>query len=304
LRVKVSSGGGQGQRRGAREVGVLDRASGLQVGDHICWTYTSDEEHRQVLTTFFSEGVTRGEKLFYLSSGNSAERLLDALEDEGQPVEDLLATGRLAVKAAEDAYTPGGVFDPDALLAFLRDLVERAFQEGCTGLRGAGEVAWLQRRPDVEDRWGGYELRVDLLATQLPYTGLCCYDLRECDAATTEIPRAVHPLWLTPPVPDDAPPYGVHGTADGALGLAGEIDCCCAEDVRVLLAAAAKDLHEPALDVSLLRFADVAAMRTIAATAHELARRHGRIQLRGTSPTFRKVWRLLRLDSHIAAELS
>jgi hypothetical protein len=45
-------------------------------------------------------------------------------------------------------------------------------------------------------------------------------------------------------------------------------------------------------------------MRTIAATAHELARRHGRIQLRGTSPTFRKVWRLLRLDSHIAAELS
>jgi anti-anti-sigma factor len=303
--VDGSSGAGPGaaRQRGARGVGVLDRVGGLQTGDHVCWTYSSDLEYRRVLTTYFSEGVTRGEKVIYLAAGDVAERLLDALRDEGQPVDRLLASGQLVVKGAEETYTPGGVFDPDALLHLLRALVKEALQEGWTGLRGAGEVAWLQGRPDVENRWGGYELRVDLLASQLPYTGLCCYDLRVCDTAATLIPQAVHPLQLTPPA-DDGPLFGLHGTANGGLGLVGEIDCWCADDVRVLLAAAARNLHEPVLDVSQLRFADVAAMRAIAATAQELARTHGRVQLHGVSPTFRRVWRLLRLDSHTLAELN
>ena len=193
------------------------------------------------------------------------------------------------VKAAEEAYTPGGVFDPDALLDLLRSRVEEAAQKGWTGVRGAGEVAWLLGRPDVEGRWGGYELRVDVLASRLPYTGLCCYDLRVCDTTATLISQAVHPLQLAPPDPDDRPLFGVHGTADGGLELAGEIDCWSAEEVRVLLATVAGDLGAPVLDVSQLRFVDVAAMRMIGAATRDLARAHGRVALAGTSPTFRKV---------------
>jgi hypothetical protein len=172
-------GGSQGsqatpRRPGVRGVGVLDRIAGLQTGDHVCWTYATDAEHRQVLTTFFAEGVARGEKVFYLADDTAAERLLDALMDEGQPVDRLLASGQLVFKAAQEAYTPGGVFDPDALLDLLRTWVEEAAQKGWTGVRGAGEVAWLLGRPDVEGRSGGYELRVDVLASRLPYTGLSC----------------------------------------------------------------------------------------------------------------------------------
>jgi anti-anti-sigma factor len=297
-------GSGAGRQVGARGVGVLDDVGGLQTGDHVCWTYDSDVEHRRVVTAFSSEGVTRGEKVVYLADGEEAARLVDALGDEGQPVDRLLGGGQLVVKAAEEAYTPGGAFDPDAILGLVRALVQGAVEEGWTGLRAAGEVAWLQGRPDAEDRWAGYELRVDLLAARLAYTGLCCYDLRVCGAAATMVPQAVHPLRLTPPAPDDRPLFGVHGTADGGLGLVGEIDCWCAEDVRALVTAAAGDLHAPVLDVSGLRFADVAAMRMIAAVAHDLARTHGRVRLHGVSPTFRKVWGLLQLDSRTPAELN
>jgi len=284
---------------------VLDRIAGLQTGDHVCWTYATDAEHRQVLTTFFAEGVARGEKVFYLADDNAgAGRLLDALGDEGQPVGRLQASGQLVVKAAEEAYTPGGVFDPDALLDLVRTWVEEAARKGWTGVRGAGEVARLLGRPDVEGRWGGYELRVDVLASRLPYTGLCCHDLRVCGTAATLISQAVHPLRLAPPDPDDGPLFGVHGTAGGGLELAGEIDCWSAEEVRVLLAAVAGDLGEPVLDVSQLRFADVAAMRMIGAATRELARAHGSVELAGTSPTFRKVWGLLRLDAQTPAELN
>jgi anti-anti-sigma factor len=215
-----------------------------------------------------------------------------------------VASGQLVVKAAQEAYTPGGVFDPDALLDLLRTWVEEAAQKGWTGVRGAGEVAWLLGRPDVEGRWGGYELRVDVLASRLPYTGLCCYDLRVCDTAATLISQAMHPLQLAPPDPDDRPLFGVHGTAEGGLELAGEIDCWSAEEVRVLLASVAGDLGAPVLDVSQLRFVDVAAMRMIGAATRDLARAHGRVALAGTSPTFRKVWGLLRLDAQTPAALN
>lgn len=293
------------RRPGVRGVGVLDRIAGLQTGDHVCWTYASDAEHRQVLTTFIAEGVARGEKVFYLADDDTAaERLLDALRDEGQPVDRLLASGQLVFKAAEEAYTPGGVFDPDGLLDLLRTWVEEAALKGWTGVRGAGEVAWLLGRPDVEGRSGGYELRVDVLASRLPYTGLCCYDLRDCDTAETLISQAVHPLQLAPPDPDERPLFGVHGTADGGLELLGELDCWSAEEVRVLLATAGGDLWEPVLDVSQLRFADVAAMRMIAAATRELARTHGHVELAGTSAIFRKVWGLLRLDAQTPAQLN
>ena len=87
------------RRAGVGGAGVLDRIAGLQTGDHVCWTYATDAEHRQVLTTFFAEGVARGEKVFYLADDNAgAGRLLDALGDEGQPVDRLQASGQLVVK--------------------------------------------------------------------------------------------------------------------------------------------------------------------------------------------------------------
>jgi anti-anti-sigma regulatory factor len=111
------------------------------------------------------------------------------------------------------------------------------------------------------------------------------------------VPLAVHPLQLTPPGADGGPLFGVHGTPGSGIGLVGEIDCWCADQLSVLLAAASGDLHEPVLDISGLRFADVAAIRAIAGAAHELARTYGRVRLHGALPTFRKVWRLMRLDT-------
>jgi anti-anti-sigma factor len=145
---------------------------------------------------------------------------------------------------------------------------------------------------------------VGVLAWRLPYTG-CAATTCACVIPRGDpISQAVHPLQLAPPDPDDRPLFGVHGTAEGGLELAGEIDCWSAEEVRVLLATVAGDLGAPVLDVSQLRFVDVEAMRMIGAATGDLARAHGRVALAGTSPTFRKVWGLLRLDAQTPAALS
>jgi hypothetical protein len=216
-------------------------------------------------------------------------------------VERLLASGQLAIEPAERHYTAAGGFDPDSAIANWRDLVDQALREQWRGLRVAGEAAWLFARADARERWAAYELRFDLLTARLPLTGMCCYDQREPEWAAATLAHAVHPLWLgeLPPsweTSDGEARFRLHGTVDGGLSISGELDQASAGEVGAMLVGALDDLGEPLLDASTLRFVDVAAMRAILQAGEQLARRHDRVQVRGASSLFRKVWGLLRFD--------
>ncbi len=97
--------------------------------------------------------------------------------------------------------------------------------------------------------------------------------------------------------------YRIHAGTDGALNLEGEIDASCSEEAGSRLLAAATQT-DPCVDLTNLRFADVAAIRAIAAAVHLIALRAGSIELRGASPTFRKTWELLQLDRAAAARMN
>jgi hypothetical protein len=234
--------GGQGAGR-ERTTGVLDSAAGLRSGDHVCWTYGSDEERRQSLTSFFAEGAEGGEQLAYWALEGSGDPLLEGLRDTRAQIDALVTGGRLVVQSAQAVYTPDGSFDPEAMLDKFRVLATQAVQQGRSGLRVATEVAWLLGHPDAAEHWDSYELRVDLLAAELPLTVMCGYDLRICDPAAMTILQSVHQLVLTPPASHDMPPFALHGTGDGGLGLEGELDFSWAEVVESLLTAAAGALE-------------------------------------------------------------
>lgn len=278
-----------------RATGSLDGAAGLGAGDHVCWTYGSDEERLQVLTTFFAEGAAAGDQLVYWALEGSGDPLLEGLRGASDEVDALIAAGRLEVQPTRAVYTPGGAFDPDAMLDNFRVLVARALQEGHSELRVATEVAWLLGHPDPLEHWDAYELRADLLAAQLPLTVMCGYDMRQCDPAELPIIQAVHQL-LSPPASSGTPPVRLYGTSDGGLGLEGELDFLWAGKVESLLTATAGDLRRLLLDLSGLGFADVAGTRAIATGARQLAQSLDHVELRGASATFQRVWRLLRFD--------
>ncbi|MCA1824962.1 MAG: STAS domain-containing protein, partial [Frankia sp.] len=71
-----------------------------------------------------------------------------------------------------------------------------------------------------------------------------------------------------------------------------------ADQLESVLVGAVDDATVPVLDVSHLDFADVAAMRAIAAALRRMTAHRVGVQLRGPTPTFRKVWDSLRL--HVA----
>src|ERR671937_1415336 len=115
----------------------------LQAGDHICWTYGSDEEHRKVLTRFLKEGLERNERVFYLARRFTVSNVMGYLRDAGVAAEEVLRSGQLVFLDAEAAYLGEDGFQPKRMGDAFRQAATQAVVDGYRGLRAASETEWL-----------------------------------------------------------------------------------------------------------------------------------------------------------------
>src|SRR5919206_1845948 len=99
---------------------------GLQAGDHICWVYESDEEHRDVLTHFLKDGLERNERVLYLARRFTATRVTGYLQDAGVAAEDVLRSGQLVFLDAEAAYLGEDGFQPERMGEAFRQAATQA----------------------------------------------------------------------------------------------------------------------------------------------------------------------------------
>lgn len=276
-----------------RRSATVHDSTGIAGGDHVCWAFSSDDEHRRVLTDYLLAGLRADERLVFLGSPRGREQLAATyLTGAGVDAAALLATGQLIAGSTEDAYLGAGGFDPDARLREYADLATAAVADGYRGLRLAVEATGLHAVPQVRAMMPGYELRGELLASRLPVTGLCCYDTRVWSSDEVAVLRAVHSVDLDPGGERSPVPVRVHAARVGTIAVAGELDAALAGPVARALTATVADAR-PVLDLSGLTFVDVAGARAIADTAAALARRHGQARLAGVRPPVRRLWELL-----------
>lgn len=278
-----------------RRIGELDAPAHAEDGDHVCWSYDSDREHRRVLGDFCDAGLRAGQRVLYVAPEARGEPVLAGLRERGHDVEGHLAAGRLAVEATEHLYTPGGTFDPDARVDGYRRGTEEAIAAGHSRFRVAAEGATLTHL----ERWPLYELHADLLAAEGTFTALCAYDRRRSGPEVLAAVEAAHALSLRASRSRGDPSGGpchpattfrVYGTPAGGFGIAGEIDLAVGDTFRQLLGEAARVVPTPEIDLSELEFIDVAAVRDIALAAGWLGKTRGRAVLRGASPLFAEIW--------------
>lgn len=284
-----------------RRSGGLREAVDLRPGDHICWTYSSDDEHRTVLTSFVAEGLQTGERVAYFAPRGEQARLIDYLRDCGVDALGLISEGRLIVGSAEQGYYPNGAFDPDSSLLGFRAMAEQALTDGHAGLRVAGENGWILADWLHRATWPGYEVRVDRMIAGLPLIGMCSFDLRECGEGIVELMDAVHPLRLGKSAAKSA--FHLHSDRDDGVVVQGELDLATAETVESLLQALANDDLISRIDLSGLSFVDVQGMRAIAAGVRAMAEKSGVVQLQDPPAAFARAWELLRMDETLPVEL-
>lgn len=278
--------------------------TGLRAGAHALWAYDSDEEHRAGLVSYLTEGLAQGERIAYVGHAGSEARVYDYLQGGGYDVGDLVATRRLVLGAGRDR-AGRSEFDLDAWLQDYAQLAENARADGFSAFRVAGEISGLFKTPGLCEHWLAYELRADLLAAHVGFTALCCGDARLIDAGLLCRGAAVHSSSLGAGVEYplhgagvEYPLYRLHATADSGLAIEGEIDVSCSSEVAALMIGAVGHMHTPTVDVSALRFADVSGMRALYSVLRTIGEEQSETpQVRGASPMFRKLWRLMQFDA-------
>jgi len=147
-----------------------------------------------VVTSFLRQGLEQGEKVIYIVDTHTAATILGYLRDEGLDVESHLARGQLAVLTRDEAYMREGVFDPEGMIALLRDETEQALAEGYPALRVTGEMTWALRGLPGSKRLIEYEARLNEFFPGSQCLAICQYDRRRFDPAVLLEVLHTHPI--------------------------------------------------------------------------------------------------------------
>lgn len=234
---------------------------------HVCWTVRDPD-------TYVAQAAE------FLACAPSARQKPFAFGPEGSPALEAL---RPLVAAAADprhAFLGGGPLEPDLMFAMFDEQSALARAEGFGGLRLVADMDWLLGADPTAEEVVAFELLLDREARRLDATIVCAYRDTAFDADTIAGVRCVHPIG----VDDLEPPQFVLAATDGGWRLTGEVDLAVASTFGTAIATAV-GAGSCTLDLSELRFIDVAGMRELAAAARDRA-----VTVVGAPPLLRRCW--------------
>lgn len=166
----------------------------IQPGDHLCCIYSTDSEHRAVLTPYLRAGLEQNEKVFYIVDARTRDAVINYLKADGVDVGYYLDKGQFIILTAADSYVKGGVFDPDAMIVLLRAETKKALDEGFSVLRVTGEMSWALSGLPGSERLIEYENKLNLFFPGSRCLAICQYDRRRFDAAVLLDILRTHPF--------------------------------------------------------------------------------------------------------------
>jgi anti-anti-sigma factor len=264
----------------------------------------SDEQLWEVTAGFLATGLDLGERVVYFDDG-TLDQVLERMTDDGVAVATPMREGRFAVVPTD--ATRAALNSPLADVgAAVRGVIDDALAAGYPGVRFCGQLqAGLQRT--AEGSMIELDRVVDEQVRDRPASVLCLYDRVRFPDEFIDAMRAVHTTEVVAPAVYDDGLLRITATGAGVARVAGEVDHSNRPRIRKLLETAldtalrAPDApHDIVLDLSSLRFLDVAGAVGLVHAAEEFPSAH-RLVLTGVRP---RVQRLLdRCGAPFASQL-
>lgn len=246
----------------------------LRSGDHACLSFASDVQQRDAVARFVARGLAEREKVYCFVDADPVA-VPEFLQSGGIAAGDAVNQGHLVVLRTDDAYLPGGSFDPEAMVARFHQLIDAARDEGYAGFRLAAEMTWMLRAGLDAEAIACYETTATTVFSSRPGVAMCHYDRRRFPAEMVAAAEAAHPqVAIADPLYADAlltvtPVYDPVG-----LQVAGDIDLSNTTAWQSALAAVADRAGEVRVDLARLGFIDVQGVRALARTAVGMADGH------------------------------
>ncbi|MFJ7280334.1 MEDS domain-containing protein [Kitasatospora sp. NPDC098663] len=270
---------------------TTDGESPVRHGEHLCRTYADEIEWARQVGVLLREGIALGQQVLYYAHSHTPQQVADRLRAGGRGLRAAVEREQVRVHSAADSYLRRLPFDPDLMIAGLRDSCRLALAQGWSGLRVIGEMDWAAQQVPGADRLLEYELRLDTeVFADLPVTGICLYTTQaaaRCPAAlaaTTRhrggagLPEASAGLTARPLQPG------------GRIRLLGSADLDSRAELAAILAAVSRlPLPVVHLDLSGVDFIDTAGAAALTQAAVVLAGQDRRLVLHHAPPSLRTV---------------
>ncbi|MFO8033608.1 MAG: MEDS domain-containing protein [Candidatus Bipolaricaulota bacterium] len=109
-------------------------------------------------------------------------------------VKDAERRGQLVFLTRDESYPSEGEFDPERMIALLRQETERAREEGYAALRVTGEMSWALRGLPGSERLIEYEVMLNQFLPGSACIGLCQYDRRRFSPEVLLDVLRTHPI--------------------------------------------------------------------------------------------------------------
>lgn len=157
---------------------VLRTLANVKAGDHLCFLFENDNEHRLFNTGFVRHGLKRNERILYLADNTPHEKILQDLRDDGIDADAAVATGQLRIRNARTIFAKNNEFQPEETIVALWNETQKALADGFRALRLTTEMSWTQRDIPGAERIFEFEGRLNSFIQDSYCLMVCQYDRR------------------------------------------------------------------------------------------------------------------------------
>src|SRR5215204_1075130 len=173
--------------------GLTSPIAELGIGDHTCLLYDEPHEVLPFAAQYLKIGLAQNEPAMYIVDDHSVDTVIAEMEKAGIDVARERAGGTLVFLNARE-YCPLEPFEPQQMIARLRDMGRQMAAIGIPSARLVAEMTWtLTCNVDNEqlieyESWGNYVFE--------DFTGsaICTYNRRRFAPATIEGVLRAHPV--------------------------------------------------------------------------------------------------------------
>lgn len=166
----------------------------LQRHRHICAFFNSADEEFRVTVPFIRDGFRQGGRVVLALRDRDTEEHPRRLTAAGIQVDEQVASGRLELMRARDAYFPDGRFDGDGMLGTVREIIDRGQAQGFAETRIVGHCECVLQDDRTVRDFLRYEARLNLMLPDQPTIALCAFDSQQVGTAVALDIFRTHPL--------------------------------------------------------------------------------------------------------------
>jgi two-component system, chemotaxis family, sensor kinase Cph1 len=102
--------------------------STLHQGAHACLLYENERDQLRAVAPFVRDGLARGERFAYIADDRTTSEVINALAGGAIDVNRELERGAHLLMTQRDAYLRSGEFEPEAMVDFLRQVMDEALE--------------------------------------------------------------------------------------------------------------------------------------------------------------------------------